>query len=100
MAENLQLIRRCVVISISKASDRTSVIYALKLNNDGSIEGHPFRLYRPNGIEYIWLNRTITKEDISSRSTLNCYSFGDIVIYQGNTNKEKVGLIHVPNKAV
>ena len=100
MAEKLLLIRRCVVISISKASDRTSVIYALKLNNDGSIEGHPFQLYQPNGIEYIWQNSTITKENISSRSTLKCYSFGDIVIYRGNTKKEKVGLIHVPNKAV
>lgn len=99
MAENL-LLSRCVVISISKASDKTSVIYALKLNNDGSIEDHPFQLYQPTGLEYIWQNSTITKENISSRSTLNCYSFGDIVIYRGNTKKEKVGLIHVPNKAV
>ena len=92
------LIRRCVVISISKASERTSIIYALKLNNDGSIEGHPFQLYQGNGVECIWPNGTISKEDISCRSTLNCQPVDDIVVYRGNTKKEKVGLINVPNK--
>ena len=93
------LIRRCLVISISKHSERESIIYALKLNNDGSIEGHPFQLYQRNGEEHIWSNGTISKEDISCRSTLNCQlSFGDIVVYRGNTKKEKVGLINVPNK--
>ena len=100
MAENLVLIRRCVVISISKASERTSIIYALQLNNDGSIEGHPFQLYQSNGVECIWPNGIISREDISCRSTLNCRAFGDIVVYLGNTNKEKVSLINVSKKAV
>ena len=90
----------CVVISISKASKTTSVIYALKLNNNDSIEGHPFQLYQTNGVEYFWKNITITEEDISCRSILKCNVSGNNVLYGGNTNKEKVGLIHVPNKAV
>ena len=101
MAKNIadpwSVISRCVVISISKASDKESVIYVLKSGREG-LEGHPLQLYQPNGIAYIWPNIKIAKENISCRSTLKCCAFGDIVIYRGNTNKEKVGLIHVPNK--
>lgn len=102
MAKNIadpwSVIRRCVVISISKASDKESVIYVLKSGREG-LEGHPLQLYQPNGIAYIWPNIKIAKENISCRSALKYYPFGDIVIYRGNTNKEKVGLIHVcPNK--
>jgi len=83
----------CIIIAISKASARKSVIYALQLD-DGCIKGSPFQLYQPNGREYIWSNRTITRKNISVGSVLRCLAIGDILTYRSNTAKRMVGFIH------
>ena len=83
----------CIIIAISKASAKKSVIYALQLD-DGCIKGPPFQLHQPNGREYIWPNRTITRESISVGSVLRCQAIGDILTYRSNTAKRMVGFIH------
>ena len=85
----------CIIIAISKTSFRTSVIYALQLEDGGCIKGTPFRLYQPNGREYIWPNRTITRESISFGSVLRCQAIGDILTYRSNTAKRMVSFIRL-----
>ena len=55
---------RCVIIGIAKADSSGSVIYAMKINSDGSFEGDPFQLRQENGL-YIWPNEKIAENRIS-----------------------------------
>ena len=85
---------RCVIIGIAKADSSGSVIYAMKINSDGSFEGDPFQLRQENGL-YIWPNEKIAENRISFGSILRCRKFGDISTFVGNTKRRKmVGLIH------
>ena len=86
---------RCFIIAISKDSARMSVIYALQLESDGCIKGRPVRLYQPNGREYIWPNKAITRERISVGSVLRCQAIGDILTYRSNTTKRRVSFIRL-----
>ncbi|XP_068753746.1 uncharacterized protein [Montipora capricornis] len=87
-------IQRCVVVCVSKASSRgeTSVLYACKLDEDGSIaEGDPIRLFTPNGM-YLWENNFINEEKIVVGAILKYRIFGDRFIYSGNTDKKPMNV--------
>lgn len=70
----------CVILSISKASfeGNTSVLYASKVENDGSISrGNPFPLANKEEL-HLWRNSDISKEG------LRVY---DVIKYRWSRNK-------------
>ncbi|XP_068755954.1 uncharacterized protein [Montipora capricornis] len=70
----------------------TSVLYACKLDEDGSIaEGDPIRLFTPNGM-YLWENNFINEEKIVVGAILKYRIFGDLFIYSGNTDKKPMNV--------
>ena len=93
--ESVHIVPCCVTLCTAKAGSNgsTTVVYASKLNRDGSIEGDPFRLSTPNGL-YIWKNDEITSEGIRFGSILECVeSSSNKFTFAKNTRVRKVGCL-------
>ena len=76
----------CIVIGVARADSKggTSVLYALKLNDDNSTEGDPFQLLDSKG-RYIWQNDDLCEEGVKTRSVVRLRKFGDQFLFDGNT---------------
>ena len=80
----------CVIIAVSKAhsSGKTSIIYCLKLNAVGIVEGDPFRLSKPN-FRYIWDNDEVADEEIQFGSVVKYIEVGQEYLYMENTKRPR-----------
>ena len=87
----LDVCKNCVISAVSKAhsSGSTSIIYCLKLNAVGEVEGHPFRLSKPD-YQFIWDNDVLNDEEIQFGSVVKYVELGQEYFYMGNTKRPRM----------